>query len=127
MKRPDLLEAARHAPGPVTAKEDPTDEEDDDEGQAVDLSSYMSKMKKDIQAKWKPLKGFEERCIVVVFSIQRDGSIVEPEIVQSSGVDEVDRSALDALHAASPVDPLPNGAPKSIRVQYKFDWHVSHQ
>ncbi len=134
LSRPDLMP---HAPRPATVtsrvvegakniakKEEP--EDDDDSVQDVDFSGYMTKMKKDIQAKWKPPKGIEQRKVVVVFTINRDGSITEGSVVDSSGVDSIDKSALDALNDASPIDPLPKGAPKSVQIRYQFDWRVSH-
>jgi TonB family protein len=85
----------------------------------------MAKMKKDIQAKWKPPKGLEQRRVGVTFSINRDGSIVDGAVVESSGVDAIDKSALEALKDASPIDPLPKGAPRSVEIRYRFDWKVS--
>ncbi len=99
--------------------------DDDDDVQDIDYSAYMTKMKKDIQAKWKPPKGIEQRRVGVTFSINRDGSIDNGSVVESSGVDAIDKSALDALHDASPIDPLPKGAPKSVDIRYRFDWKVS--
>ncbi|HEY9720139.1 MAG TPA: energy transducer TonB [Trichormus sp.] len=119
LRRPDLL-----IPKPY--KEDADEQEAAPDGH-LDFQPYMSKMKKDIQAKWNPPKGFEDRRVVAVFSILRDGKIANPSIVESSGVESVDKTALDALQAASPLDPLPKGAPKSVQVRYKFDWKVSHQ
>lgn len=40
---------------------------------------------------------------VAVFSIQRDGSITDAELAESSGNSEVDASAMAALKAASPL------------------------
>lgn len=120
-KRPDLLEKSK-----TPAKQD--DDDDDDEGGAnVDMRGYMAKMQRDIQLKWKAPKGVEQHRVLTVFTINRDGTITEPEIVEGSGSAEVDQSAIDALNAASPLDKLPPGSPKSVRVQYKFDWKVSHQ
>ncbi len=121
LRRPDLL-----MPKPDKAKDD-ADEQDSAPDGHLDFQPYMAKMKKDIQAKWNPPKGFEDRRVVAIFSIMRDGKIADPSIVESSGVESVDKTALDALQAASPLDPLPKGAPKSVQVRYKFDWRVSHQ
>jgi len=121
LRRPDLL-----MPKANSAKND-ADEQDSDADGHLDFQPYLAKMKKDIQAKWNPPKGFEERRVVAVFSIMRDGRIAEPSIVESSGLEAVDKTALDALQAASPLDPLPKGAPKSVQIRYKFDWRVSHQ
>ena len=41
------------------------------------------------------------------FHIERDGTISDPEIETSSGLPFVDRAALRAVLAASPLPPLP--------------------
>ncbi|HEY9790151.1 MAG TPA: energy transducer TonB [Candidatus Obscuribacterales bacterium] len=104
----------------------PKNSADDDEAPAkdVDFSAYMTKMKQDIQKHWSPPHNLESRRIVAVFSIQRDGRIVDAHIVEGSGAAEIDQSALDALKAASPLDPLPPGSPASVDIKYKFDWQV---
>lgn len=91
----------------------------------VDFGPYMKKMKRDIQTKWKPPKGFKQQSVVAVFSIARDGKIMNPEIVDGSGDLQIDKSAMDALNAASPLDPLPAGSPPYVQIRYQFDWKVS--
>ena len=44
---------------------------------------------------------------VVHFQIERDGTIADPRIVTSSGLPFVDRAALRAVIASSPLPPLP--------------------
>lgn len=107
------------------ARQDDNDDDDDDDSGDVDFGPYMAGMKKSIQSKWTPPKGFDEKKVVAVFSIQRDGSIIQPEIVESSGNTEIDASAMKALREASPLPPLPKGAPKHVQIRYQFDWHVN--
>jgi len=122
MSRPDLFHEQRGAKN-LHAEAD--DNENDSQGAAnVDFGPYMSKMKRDIQAKWKPPRGFENRRVVAVFSIKRDGTIENPSIVEGAS-EAVDQAALDALKAASPLDALPKGAPSSVQMRYVFEWKVS--
>jgi TonB family protein len=44
---------------------------------------------------------------VVSFHILRDGTIRDPRIVQSSGNPEIDNTALRAVYASNPLNPLP--------------------
>ncbi len=118
-------------PETATQSKEADDDEDDKEnnndegsGQAVDFGSYMKKMKKDIQSKWHPPKGFDAHKVVTVFKIKRDGKIVEAQIVESSGKEDIDKMALEALNQASPLDPLPKGCPSSVQLRYIFDWSV---
>jgi protein TonB len=60
----------------------------------------------------------------LTFEIQRDGTITNPETTQSSGIPEVDRSALRAILASNPLPPLPaDYSGGSINVQFYFDFH----
>ncbi|MEZ4536314.1 MAG: hypothetical protein R3D26_15160 [Cyanobacteriota/Melainabacteria group bacterium] len=52
------------------------------------------------------------------------GQIVNPEIVDCSGVDSVDQFAMNALKTAK-LEPLPKGSPPYVQIRYQFDWKVS--
>lgn len=91
----------------------------------LDFGPYMSKMKQSIQAKWVPPKGFDAKRVVAVFSISKNGEISNAEIVEGSGAASVDESAMAALKAASPLEPLPDGAPPYVQIRYQFDWKVN--
>lgn len=110
-------------PAPSKAADD-DDENDDSPPQNVDMGPYMKEMKQHIQSKWTPPKGMNEKHVVAVFTIKRNGTILDPTIVESSGDKAVDASALAALTAASPLPKLPAGSPHYIQIKYKFDWKV---
>jgi TonB family protein len=62
--------------------------------------------------------------IYMKFVIERDGEIRDPEITQSSGIPEVDRSALRAVLASNPLGPLPSDySGGSVTVDFYFDFH----
>lgn len=131
-KRPDLDAALSPSLKAPIVKREQEDEADDNDDKDTDLAnvnfdSYMSQMKKSIQSKWSPPRDANQKTVIAVFSIFRDGSIKEAEIVESSGQKLVDQSALQALKDASPLAPLPKGAPPHIQIRYKFDWKVSAQ
>lgn len=52
-------------------------------------------------------KDKEQGHLVVAFTILRDGTVVDPRIEHSSGFPLLDQAALNMLHDASPVPPLP--------------------
>ncbi len=127
-----LLESERQKTASATnqpksaAPAPPQDDEDEDnDGSNVDFAPYMATMKKTIQAKWASPKGFDQKKVVAVFSILRDGRITEAELIESSGSAEIDKSALQALKDASPLAPLPKGAPKHVQIRYQFDYKVN--
>ena len=62
--------------------------------------------------------------VFVEFVIHRDGSVSDARITQSSGIPEVDRSALRAVLASSPLAPLPpDYSGSKVSVQFYFDFH----
>lgn len=62
--------------------------------------------------------------VYLTFDISRDGPIVNVQITQSSGIPEVDRSALRAVLASNPLGPLPPDYPGSkVTVDFYFDFH----
>ncbi len=61
--------------------------------------------------------------VFVVFDIDRDGSVHEAEVTQSSGIPEVDRSALRAVLASNPLGPLPpDYSGNKVTVRFYFDF-----
>jgi TonB family protein len=132
MDRPDLMLGATPISQAPAAKTDASssagkDDDDDEPTQEVDMGPYLKHMKSAVQAKWQPPKGLEQKKVVVIFTILKDGTITDPEITEASGEESVDQAALQALKAASPLPPLPMGAPKTIRVKYKFEWKITRQ
>lgn len=93
----------------------------------IDLHPYIHQAKAIIQSRWDPPKGLEHKRTVAVFTIQRDGTITDSEIIESSGVESLDKAALAALAKASPLPPLPEGAPKSIRLRHRFEIRIRTQ
>jgi TonB family protein len=68
---------------------------------------YIDQLLSSIDAKWlRPPLGDNVRCIIS-FRIQRDGSITELTVAESSGYNSFDLAALRAVQNASPFAPLP--------------------
>lgn len=60
----------------------------------------------------------------LTFEILRDGTVTNVQITQSSGIPEVDRSALRAILASNPLPPLPpDYSGQSVNVEFYFDFH----
>ena len=60
--------------------------------------------------------------VYVIFDITRNGNIENARVTQSSGIPEVDRSALRAVLASNPFGPLPADYPSGrVSVEIYFD------
>ncbi len=69
--------------------------------------AYIEKLVQIISSNWfKPIQA-PETSPVVHFQVERDGTITNPRIIASSGAVFIDRAALRAVYASSPVPPLP--------------------
>ncbi|HUZ73633.1 MAG TPA: TonB family protein [Stellaceae bacterium] len=68
------------------------------------LQRWLSKYKRYPAA---ALKKKEEGQAVVGFTLKRDGTVLSAWIVRSSGVPALDAAALELMHRASPVPPVP--------------------
>ncbi len=89
---------------------------------------YVASMRMRISGNWllAPISASITSAprVILTFVIERDGTIKDTEIIQGSGVPEVDRSALRAILASSPLPPLPpDYAGSSVSVQFYFDFH----
>ncbi|MBX3074906.1 TonB C-terminal domain-containing protein [Candidatus Obscuribacterales bacterium] len=128
-RAPDDSHHVVNIPAPKITTKTKVEDDDDDIDYSkfgpVDYGPYMSKMKRDIQSKWIPPKGFKDQKVVAVFTIMKDGSITNASIADGSGVAQIDESAMAALKSASPLDPLPAGAPPYVQMRYVFEWKVT--
>ena len=89
---------------------------------------YVASMRARISANW--LMATVSPNIVsaprayLTFEILRDGTVNNVQITQSSGIPEVDRSALRAILASNPLPPLPpDYSGGSVNVEFYFDFH----
>jgi protein TonB len=61
--------------------------------------------------------------VYVSFDILKDGTITNVRVTQSSGIPEVDRSAIRAVLASNPLGPLPPGyTGNKVTVEFYFDF-----
>jgi protein TonB len=68
----------------------------------------------------------QERSTVLLIALARDGTVLDAQIVASSGVQVLDQLALDIVHRASPVPPVPPNIPgEPLRFRMPFDFRPS--
>ena len=69
--------------------------------------TYIDRMVGILSLNWYKPEQAPRQSPVVHFLIQRDGTITNPFLVRSSGLPYVDRAAIRAVLASSPLRPLP--------------------
>ena len=61
--------------------------------------------------------------IYVSFDVLRDGTIINEQIDESSGIPSLDRSAMRAIFASNPLAPLPGDfRGRSVNVRFWFEY-----
>ncbi|HEY2646227.1 MAG TPA: TonB family protein [Candidatus Acidoferrales bacterium] len=90
--------------------------------------SYVDAVRNRISSNWlqstvDPSLRFAPRADFS-FTVLRDGSVANIQMLQSSGNRSVDNSALRAIQSSSPMSPLPsNYSGSSVTVEFWFEFH----
>lgn len=87
-----------------------------------DFSQYMESVKKSLQKSWIPPDFLEEGHVRVLFKIDRNGNVLSSNIIESSGDEIYDESALEAIKKAQPFGTFPpQTLRETITINYAFD------
>ena len=77
----------------------------------VDFGPYMADLQRRIKRAWFPPRGQENRRVVVVFKIHKEGELSNLRLVTSSGTASADKAAMSAVENAAPFRPCPLARP----------------
>lgn len=90
-----------------------------------DFGPYMRELQRRIKMNWDPPKGNESKRVVLLFKIAKDGRLLSVRVFKSSGIQNADRAALNAVQLTAPFRPLPRDfRGPSIDIQFTFDYNV---
>ena len=90
-----------------------------------DFGPYMRELQRKIKMNWDPPKGNESKRVVLLFKIAKDGRLLSCSVFKSSGLQNADKAAINAVHLAAPFKPLPpEYKGSSIDIQFTFDYNV---
>ena len=85
----------------------------------------MKELQRRIKMNWDPPKGNESKRVVLLFSIARDGRLLNVKVHRSSGLPAADNAAIDAVKLTAPFRPLPpEFKGNSVDIQFTFDYNV---
>lgn len=86
-----------------------------------DFSGYMTTLQGRIQKNWNPPELERDGNATVMFTVTRQGNLVNTEIVESSKNPVFDESTLEALKKAAPFEKFPaNTARDALTIKYTF-------
>lgn len=91
-----------------------------------DFGPYIAELQRRIRRNWSPPVEDQSKRVVAVFTISRQGRLMDLRIQQSSGSPQADQAALAAVRASAPFRELPaNFRRDSIDVQFVFDYEIA--
>ena len=90
-----------------------------------DFGPYMKELQRRIKMNWDPPKGNESKRVVLLFSIARDGRLLNVKVHKSSGLQPADNAAINAVKLTAPFRPLPpEFKGDKVDIQFTFDYTV---
>jgi periplasmic protein TonB len=93
------------------------------DAQQDELAPYFDKIRRRVKSNWQPLAPGAEKTTTLVFAIQRSGQITGLRILETSGSEQVDRDALEAVQNSAPFDALPQSF-QSDRLNIQFNFNI---
>lgn len=89
-----------------------------------DVAPYAADLNRRIRRAWFPPRGQESRRVIVSFRVLLNGTMEALQVIRGSGMENVDKAALDAVSNAAPFRPLHPTATQPIDVKFTFDYNV---
>ena len=90
-----------------------------------DFGPYMKDLQRRIKMNWDPPKGDQSKRVVLLFTISRDGRLLNVSVYKSSGQTSADNAAINAVKLTAPFRPLPpEFKGNSVDIQFTFDYNV---
>lgn len=89
-----------------------------------DLAPYLFQVQDKISSHWTIDQKDGSERVVVGFTIDDKGEISKVRLDKSSEDATTDEAALQAVHAAAPFPPLPDGVAQGLDVQFEFQYSV---
>ena len=86
----------------------------------------MKEVERRIKSNWTPPNGGQNKKIVLLFKIAKDGRLLSLSVQKSSGSKSDDDAAIAAVKLTAPFRPLPpeyKGA--SVDINFTFDFYAS--
>ena len=90
-----------------------------------DFGPYMKDLQRRIKMNWDPPKGDQSKRVILLFTISRDGRLLNVSVHKSSGQTSADNAAINAVKLTAPFRPLPpEFKGSSVDIQFTFDYNV---
>jgi TonB family protein len=98
-----------------------------DKQNRIDFGPYMADLQQKIKTNWQPAPSRSTKKVTVRFDLHTDGTISNLRIEDSSGLNEADKAALEAVQKSVPFAMLPKDAVEHVSVRFTFARNVVHR
>ncbi len=90
-----------------------------------DFGPYLAELQRRIRRNWTPPEDKEDKSVVLLFTIAKDGRLMNINVKRSSGFAQADQAARAAVERSAPFRALPaEYRNSSINVEFTFDYNV---
>lgn len=97
----------------------------EENGVPVLWQPYMEDVQEKIKANWNPPEIDVSNSTILLFKVGKNGELLQTNIKRSSGNEEVDKSAIEALEKAIPFKKFPDGVTlQNVDIEFSFDYNV---
>ena len=122
---PDQEETEK--PGQVS----PTEETISLESRVPKYLSYLGRVKAGINVHWifppSARQNRESGRISVIFTVNRQGQLINIEVLESTGRPILDHAAMEAIRGAAPFDPFPDHINlERLNIRAHFDYRIRY-
>lgn len=84
--------------------------------------TYINRLENKIKSNWILPHGQVDKTTIITFTVDRNGNLVEPKVINSSGDSEFDQIALNAIYTSVPFEKLPEYIQDdNINISFKFN------
>lgn len=90
----------------------------------IDWPPYLSGVRKRIQQEWKAPRIAKSTEATVRFKIGQDGQLLKADFEKRSASSDFDQAAVRTLRRVAPFNPLPDGQPEPIEIDFTFSTNV---
>ncbi len=91
-----------------------------------DFGPYMAELKRRIKRNWHPPHEDRSKTVVAIFTISKNGRLLNVRIIRGSNSKVADDAAIAAVRASAPFRPLPaNYRDSTVDIEFTFDYDVS--
>lgn len=91
----------------------------------TDFGPYMSDFQKKIKLNWTPPHKDTSKIVVLLITIDKNGYVVKNTVKKSSGDEEIDNAAIEAVNKSEPFDALPSTYNENtVDIQFTFSYNI---